>query len=326
MIETIYFGGGSPSLLNKDQLSHIIESIHSNYHVAKKPEITLEVNPDDVTSDKVHNWKDVSINRISLGIQSLHDDDLAFMNRAHSSADCMRSLELLLNGNAFEISADLIFGFDGLTTEKLQFNIQALASKEIHHMSCYAMTIEPKTVFSHRLHKGELKEMNDNIVGEQFTFVRDELLRQGFEHYEISNYCRDSKFAKHNTSYWKGRKYLGVGPSAHSFDGKKRYWNVANNAAYISKLQKNQGVTEEEVLTNVDRYNEYILTGLRTKWGVSMSKLKEFGSEKYQYFQQESAGYIEKQQLIIHGDKLTIHHDFWPVADRISSDLFFVNE
>lgn len=324
-LETIYFGGGSPSLLDQNQLYQILKTIQANFQISDQPEITLEVNPDDVTTEKVFAWNDVGINRISLGIQSLHDDDLVFMNRVHSSADCMQSLDLLLQDNLFEISADLIYGFEGLSTEKLLYNIEQLASKDIHHMSCYAMTIEPKTVFNHKLHKGELKEMNDHVVGDQFELVYNELSRHGFEHYEISNYCRNGKFAKHNTSYWKGQKYLGVGPSAHSFDGVKRYWNVANNAAYTSKLQKNMSVTEEELLTNKDRYNEYILTGLRTKWGVSIPKIKELGQETFQNFTQESATYFENGQLIIQDDIVTINHDYWPVADRISSDLFLVN-
>ncbi len=324
-IETIYFGGGSPSLLDKAQLAHIIRCIQSNYNISDQLEITLEVNPDDVTPQIVNDWLEIGINRISLGIQSLHDDDLSFMNRAHSSADCMHSLNLLLEHNAFELSVDLIFGFEGLTTEKLQFNIEQLASMNIQHMSCYAMTIEAKTVFNHRLQKGELKEMNDHLVGDQFKLVHNELSQRGFEHYEISNYCIEDKYAKHNTSYWKGRKYLGIGPSAHSFDGEKRYWNVSNNTAYISNMQNKISVTEEELLSDVDQYNEYLLTGLRTKWGVSTVKLKQFGADVFKHFLQEASDYLASGRLIIQDETVTIHQDFWPISDRICSDLFLVN-
>jgi len=324
-IETIYFGGGTPSILSKGQLVQIFDAIATNFHITDHPEITLEANPDDVTSKKLDTWKDVGITRISLGIQSLHDDDLVFMNRAHASRDCLHSLDLLLKDKTFEISVDLIFGYEGLTTEKLQHNLQYLTSKDIDHMSCYAMTIEPKTVFNHRLHKGDLKEMEDSIVSDQFKLVNDALSDHGFEHYEISNYCKNEKYAKHNTSYWQGRKYLGIGPSAHSFDGERRYWNVANNAAYIAAIQKKHGATEEETLSLVDKYNEYILTGLRTKWGLSVSRLKKIDPDIFKYFQQESVHYFEEKQLILTDDIVTIHHDFWPVADRICSDLFMLN-
>jgi len=323
-IHTIYFGGGTPSILTQDQLTKILTTVSEHYQLVPEPEITLEANPDDVNPSSISSWAESGINRISLGIQSLHEDDLTFMNRSHSSQDCIESLDRLLAANAFEISADLIYGFNGLTQEKLLHNLHRLAEKPIQHMSCYAMTIEAKTAFHHQLHKGTLQEMQDEEVGGQFNTIHSVLATFGFDHYEISNYCRDEKYATHNTNYWKGNQYLGIGPSAHSFDGSRRYWNASNNAAYINAIQQNHSITEEETLTTKDKYNEYILTGLRTKWGVNTTIIKRFGKSFIRGFQLESKNYLEGGQLLMEGESVVIADGYWTIADRISSDLFMI--
>ena len=323
-IQTIYFGGGTPSVLTQDQLTQILSAIAEHYQLASDPEITLEANPDDVNPMNIRAWVASGVNRISLGIQSLHEDDLIFMNRSHTAEDCLDSLDQLINAKSFELSVDLIYGFDGLTQEKLLYNIYSLAEKHIQHMSCYAMTIEAKTAFHHQVHKGTLKEMQDMQVGQQFNTIHSELAKLGFEHYEISNYCRDQKYATHNTNYWKGNHYLGIGPSAHSFNGTKRFWNASNNTSYITAIQQNLSLTEEETLTTKDKYNEYILTGLRTKWGVNLSEIEGFGQEYLSGFELEAKNYLDTGQLIMEGNSIVIADEYWPIADRISSDLFMI--
>ena len=323
-IRTIYFGGGTPSVLTQDQLAQILAAITEHYQLTSDLEITLEANPDDVNPSSIRAWAALGVNRISLGIQSLHEDDLVFMNRSHTAKDCLASLDQLINAKSFELSVDLIYGFVGLTQEKLLYNIHSLADKPIHHMSCYAKTIEAKTAFHHQVHKGTLKEMQDKLVGQQFNTIHSELSKLGFDHYEISNYCRDQKYATHNTNYWKGNHYLGIGPSAHSFNGTKRFWNDSNNAAYITAIQQNQSITEEETLTTKDKYNEYILTGLRTKWGVTFSEIERFGQAYLRGFELEAKNYLDTGQLTIKGERIVIADEYWPIADRISSDLFMI--
>ncbi len=325
IIETIYFGGGTPSLLSQNEIDQIIQSVYDFHSVIKEPEITLEANPDDLSEEVILDLSRSKVNRLSIGIQSFFERDLKLMNRAHNSDEAVKCLEIA--SRYFEnISIDLIYGIPGLSNEEWKKNIDKALSFGIPHISSYALTVEPKTALENFIKKGIVEEVNDEQAQEQFHILLDELNDAGFVHYELSNFGREGFFSKNNSAYWQGKSYLGIGPSAHSFDGESRGWNVRNNAKYIKAIQQSELPIERELLTKVDRYNEYIMTGLRTMWGVDLDKVKtDFGIKMYDYLLLHSEKHREGDLLYIEDSKLKTTQKGKFLSDGISSDLFKLN-
>ena len=324
-IETIYFGGGTPSILNTSDLEQIIEDIKVKFRVIDVAEITLEANPDDITLEKVKSWKAIGINRLSLGVQSFFDEELKWMNRAHDAENALKSIDEIIEAGISNFSVDLIFGSPVLTNENLKRNLDIIAQKNIPHLSCYALTVEPKTTLSHLIEKKKLAKINTDKQAEQFLIIVDYLSSHGYEQYEISNYAKPGMRSKHNSSYWQGKAYYGLGPSAHSFDGNnKRRWNIANNSLYIKSLSKNELNFEEEILTPTQQINEYIMTALRTTEGIDLNKVDaDFGKEIRIALLQKIEKYQNKKKLVINDASLILTREGKLFADGIAADLFF---
>lgn len=328
-IKTIYFGGGTPSILNLEELQRIFEVIYSNYTVIENAEITLEANPDDLTSEKILELSKLPINRLSIGIQSFFEDDLKFMNRAHTAEESKKCLKEALK--YFDnITIDLIYGVPNMSAEKWLENLKIAFEFGVPHISSYALTVEEKTALASFIKKGKVAPVDENLALEHFNLLVSETQKQGFVHYEISNFGKPAYFSKHNTSYWLGENYLGVGPSAHSFNGTERAWNVSNNAKYIKSLEANNLPITIEELSIENRYNEYIMTGLRTIWGVSFAKIEaDFGSDFLQTLIKNSEQFVKKGLLQIKKDTalgsvlLTTKKGKF-LADGIASDLFII--
>lgn len=325
LVETIYFGGGTPSLLTDEELQHIIDAVYDNYQVVENPEITLEANPDDLTNKRIKTLAKSPINRLSIGIQSFFEKDLKLMNRAHNAQEarnCLKEATKHFNN----ISIDLIYGIPNATNEQWLQNIEIALSYGAPHVSCYALTVEPKTALESFIKKGIVQDVDDDMAQEQFQLLVDRLESEGFVHYELSNFGKSNFFSKNNTAYWQGKTYLGIGPSAHSFNGKQRGWNVRNNTKYIKALQDNKLAIEWEILTTTDSYNEYVMTGLRTIWGVSLTKVEtEFGISYKKYLLQQAQRYIDQQLLYIQNDVLLVTSEGKFLTDGIASDLFKLN-
>ena len=325
IVETIYFGGGTPSMLSAKEISLLIAAVYKHHTVVASPEITLEANPDDLSEEKIIELSHTPINRLSIGVQSFFEKDLKLMNRAHSSSEAHTSLEIATR--YFEnISIDLIYGIPGLTHEEWQQNIQTALGFNVSHISSYALTVEPKTALEKLIKKGKIEKVDDVLAQEQFFILRDLLEKANFVHYELSNFGKENYFSKNNTAYWLGKSYLGIGPSAHSFDGKQRSWNVRNNTQYIKEIELNKLPIESEVLSVTDRYNEYVMTGLRTIWGVSLEKIKtDFGSKYVTYIQTESEKYIQQKLLYVEANTLKTTKEGAFLVDGIAAHLFLLN-
>lgn len=323
-IESIYFGGGTPSLISGQSLKSFLSTIRKLYNTADHCEITLEANPDDITIGKVNDWHALGINRLSLGIQSFHEDDLYFMNRAHTAHQAEEALTIILKSPFKRITADIIFGYQGLTDQKLKYNLHKVVTQPIDHLSCYALTVEDKTALHHQIKTGQVKPLSDGIIAHQFDLVKSVLRDNQFDHYEISNYARADEYAVHNTNYWKNKPYLGIGPSAHSYNGTTRQWNVTHNNQYIKAIESNSPYSQEEHLSSTDIYNEYIMTGLRTKWGVDLKHIQSFGQRYIDHFRQESRSLLESGQLLKSGETIHLDENAQAVCDSISSQLFLV--
>ena len=325
IVETIYFGGGTPSVLSNKEINFLIEEVYKNYKVSENPEITLEANPDDLSSERILELSKSPINRLSIGIQSFYEEDLKMMNRAHNSAEAIKCLEEATK--YFDnISLDLIYGIPGLTDEMWKQNIETALSFGVPHISSYALTVEPKTALRKLIDTGKIAEPQDEVASNHFMILVDILQKNGFIHYELSNFGKENYFSKNNSAYWLGKKYIGIGPSAHSYDGEKRGWNVANNSLYLKSIRENILPIETEVLSKSDRYNEYIMTGLRTIWGVSLERIeKEFGLDYLNYLQKQSEKFLKDDLVFIEDNilKPTIKGKF--LTDGIASDLFYLN-
>ncbi len=325
-VETIYFGGGTPSVLSVEEIEKLIATVYKNYRVVDAPEITLEANPDDLSEAKIIALSKSPINRLSIGIQSFFNADLQLMNRAHSAEEAKACL-LMATRYFKNISIDLIYGIPGMSTQQWKENIATALSFNIPHISSYALTVEPNTALASLIKKGEIDEVDDARAQEHFYMLTEILQAEKFIHYELSNFGKTSYFSQNNTAYWTGKKYLGIGPSAHSFDGKQRSWNVRNNAKYRQALQKNTLGIEREQLTKTDAYNEYIMTGLRTMWGISLEKIAvEFGDEYVVYLKKESQKYMQEHLLCLEDDVLRATEKGKFLSDGIASHLFKVNE
>lgn len=324
-VETIYFGGGTPSLLSNEELQLILGAVDTHYDVIVDPEITLEANPDDLSVTRIKALAQTPINRLSIGIQSFFDEDLKLMNRAHNSEEARKCLKEATKH--FEnITVDLIYGIPGMSKERWIQNIEEALSYNISHISSYALTVEPKTALASFIQKGIVDNVNDDEAQEHFHLLIDRLDEAGFIHYEISNFGKEGFFSKNNTAYWQGKSYLGIGPSAHSFDGHNRGWNIRNNTRYIKTINDGMLPMEIEHLSVTDKYNEYIMTGLRTIWGVSLNKVeKDFGKSYKDYVLLQAQPLINEHLLYIDDDKLLVTKKGKFLSDGIASDLFKLN-
>lgn len=325
IVETIYFGGGTPSILQIADLRFLINTVYQNYKVVENPEITVEANPDDLTENRIIEFSKNKVNRLSIGIQSFFEDDLQLMNRAHNAEEAMKCLETATQ--YFDnISIDLIYGIPEMSNEKWLQNIETALSFGVPHISSYALTVEPKTALHSFIQKGIIPQPDDEVAQEHFQILVDKLSENGFIHYELSNFGKENFFSKNNSSYWLGKKYIGIGPSAHSYDGKNRGWNVSNNSLYIKSIQENKLPIEIETLTKTDRYNEYIMTGLRTIWGVSLERVEqEFGKTYLDYLNRQAAKFIEDHLLFVDDNILRTTKKGKFLSDGIASDLFLLN-
>ena len=324
-IETIYFGGGTPSVLSVDEIQLLIDTIYKNHTVVENPEITLEANPDDLSQEKIIELSKSPINRLSIGVQSFFEKDLKLMNRAHNSKEAKECLALAKQ--YFDnISIDLIYGIPDCSNQEWEENIQTTLSFGIPHISSYALTVEPKTALASFIRKGIIKNVDDEKAQEQFHILISILEKENFVHYETSNFGKKGFLSKNNTAYWLGKPYLGIGPSAHSFNGKQRSWNVRSNTKYIKSIQNNVLPIERETLTKTDGYNEYIMTGLRTVWGVSFAKISTNFGEKYlNYLKTQSEKYIQQELLYLENGILKTTPKGKFLSDGIASDLFILN-
>ena len=327
MISTIYFGGGTPSLLSKIELMDIFDTLNQHFMIHPEAEITLEANPDDLTELKINELKDTPINRLSIGIQSFYDEDLKLMNRAHSSDEALKAVKLALSNGFENITIDLIYGIPTLTHHNWRNNLQIAFALNIKHISAYCLTVEPKTVLAQQVKIGSVKNVDEQHSSEQFEIMLDAMHSNDFVQYEISNFCKDGAYSKHNSSYWLKEKYLGLGPSAHSFNGSSRQWNISNNALYIQSLDKGELNFEKEELTINQCYNEYILTSLRTIWGIDLDYLERaFGIGYLSFFIEEVQQYIQSGHVLNEEKKIYLSDKGKLIADKISSDLFKTNE
>jgi oxygen-independent coproporphyrinogen-3 oxidase len=324
-VETIYFGGGTPSLLNREELQSILDKVYELFPVIENPEITLEANPDDLTEEKLKELEALPINRLSIGIQSFRKEDLEMMNRAHNLEQALNCFPAARSHGFDNISIDLIYGIPGLTNAEWKANLEQAFALNPDHISSYCLTIEPGTAFAHFVKKGKLNPVDEETAASQFDIMVKAMKENGFDHYEVSNFGKPGFYSKHNTSYWLGKHYLGVGPSAHSFDAKSRSWNVANNSRYIKALEKNELPIETEELALQTQYNEYIMTSLRTIWGVSVEKIREefkvdfeakFETELKRF---ENEGWIEKE-----GDTWKVTEEGMLMADGIAAEFFII--
>lgn len=322
-IESIYFGGGTPSILSAKELNEILDTIYKHFEVAPSVEITLEANPDDLTKEKVRELSNSPINRFSIGVQSFYEEDLRWMNRAHNAQEAESAIKRAQDSGFENITADLIYGYPLLTDLKWKSNIQQMIDLQIPHISAYSMTIEPQTALASFIRKGIQTPMNEGQSADQFLMLMNMVTENGFEQYEISNYARNGHYSKHNTNYWKGVPYLGIGPSAHSFNGLSRQWNIANNNKYITSLLANEIPAEQEVLTDADKFNEYIMTSLRTKWGMDLDYLKgNFPSEFIEEMSSSLEKNISKGKIKQEESIYTLTTEGKLLADQIASELF----
>ena len=324
-IETIYFGGGTPSILAVEEINTLIDTVYQQYTVVHQPEITLEANPDDLDSATIQRLAQSKVNRLSIGIQSFGEEDLKMMNRAHNAQEAISCLQEVVK--YFDnISIDLIYGIPNLSNERWIDNIQRILDLGISHISCYALTVEERTALNKLIQKGVIPSPKEEVAHAHFMLLIEKLRANGYIHYELSNFAKPGYYSKNNSAYWLGKKYLGIGPSAHSFDGRYRSWNISNNPLYIKAIEAGELPSEIEELSVVDRYNEYVMTGLRTIWGVDLTRVSnEFGAEFYNYLIQESAsfivdGFMQKQENI-----LTITDKGKFLSDGIASDLFWLD-
>jgi oxygen-independent coproporphyrinogen-3 oxidase len=334
-VETIYFGGGTPSLLSIEDLRLLISEVYNNYEVSENPEITLEANPDDLldvslsavedlAETKLLAFKNIGINRLSIGIQSFFEEDLKLMNRAHNASE---ALECIKEAKKYfeNISIDLIYGIPGMSDEGWKENLEIALKLEVPHLSCYALTVEPKTALKKFIEKGIVPPVDEDVAKQHYEILLSETEKAGLENYEFSNFGKPGFHSRNNTAYWEGKPYLGIGPSAHSYNGKSRSWNVANNTKYIKSIEEGILPSETEILSKKDKYNEYIMTGLRTKKGVSLKKVEnDFGKNYLEYMLKQAENPIKNNLLILENDTLKISKKGKFLSDGIAADLFWI--
>ena len=322
-VETIYFGGGTPSLLQPEILNAILDALHQKFDIVANAEITLEANPDDISAQLLASWKSMGINRLSIGVQSFFEEDLKWMNRAHTAEQSVNSILLAQQAGFNNLTIDLIYGSPGLSDEKWQQNVKRAIDFKIPHLSCYALTVEPKTALHSLIAKNKMQDTDPEQQARQFMQLMSWLEDAGYEHYEISNFSIPGKRSRHNTSYWLGKPYYGFGPSAHSFNGADtRSWNIANNALYVQSLSENIIPAEKECLTKVQRLNEYIMTSLRTCEGTDLGYIQNIFGEQYVQRIRSSAQPYFNEKMIIENNALKLTQSGKLFADGIAADLF----
>lgn len=322
-VDTIYWGGGTPSLLEIQDIQQILQLLQTHYSISPQAEITLETNPDDITPEKLAAWREAGINRLSIGIQSFEEQDLQWMNRAHTAAQSIRSIEQAKEAGFTNITIDLIYGTPGLTDEHWEKNIETALALQIPHLSCYALTVEPKTALAEMIRKQTIQDVDTEQQARQFAILTEKTAEAGMEQYEISNFAQPGFRSRHNSSYWQGKTYLGLGPSAHSFNGVSRQWNIANNSLYLAGIEKGKLPFEQEILTETQQLNEYIMTGLRTIEGISLEKVTAvWGSDKAAAIQKAAEKYIVQGKVRFSGDALQLEEAGKFFADGIAADLF----
>lgn len=325
-IDTIYFGGGTPSLLSGDEISLLINNITGLHSVASDAEITLEANPDDLDKAKIQALRQTPINRFSIGIQSFFNEDLQWMNRVHCAEEAESAVKRAQDMGFENITVDLIYGYPLLTDEKWKFNTNKVFELDVPHVSAYSITVEPRTALASFITQKKQPAMNDEQSAAQFIFLMDVMQAKGFEQYEISNFCKPGSYSRHNSNYWKGVKYLGIGPSAHSYNGETRQWNIANNTKYMQGLGIGKVPAETEVLSEFDKLNEYIMTSLRTSWGLDPDKLNNIVPSAADHLQKAANEFFDKGWLTEQNKIIRLTQTGKLYADHIASELFFSKE
>ncbi|MFV0228355.1 radical SAM family heme chaperone HemW [Empedobacter falsenii] len=325
-LETIYFGGGTPSILSEIELESIFETIFKNYSTQNLKEVTLEANPDDLNQEKLKFLKSTPINRLSIGVQSFFEEDLQLMNRAHNTQEAERSIKLVQDFGFDNITIDLIYGSSTTTNDMWMKNLQQAINLNVPHISSYALTVEEKTILDHQIKKGITKPVDEDRQNEQFQLLVDTLTSNNFIQYEISNFGKENYFSLHNSNYWKGIHYMGIGPSAHSYNGKSRAWNIANNTKYIQAINQNNLPQEIEVLNEAERFNEMIMIGLRTIYGIDVDRINsEFSQPILDLFYQEINQLIKENLIIKQENKIILKPESKFFADGIASRLFYID-
>jgi len=322
-VETIYFGGGTPSFVPAEAIDRIIKTIYQHYPVEKITELTLEANPDDINETQLLAWKAAGVTRLSIGVQSFYENDLKWMNRAHNAHEAETSIQLAI-ANDFEVSIDLIFGLPESKEEQWRFNLIKANALGVHHLSCYGLTLEENTAWKKLIDKGKYAPANEQLTAHHFEWTMEFLSRYGWQHYEISNYCQPGYMAKHNTSYWQQKRYLGFGPSAHSFNGSERQWNVSDNAAYTQAIKQGHLPAEKEVLTEENKINEYIMTGMRTQWGINLNTLSEMGGRNAA-FNEQLEKHLNNKMVEQNDQVIRLTNKGKVYADAIAADFFVSN-
>ncbi len=322
-VETIYFGGGTPSLLEAGELQSILSALYQQFNVQPGAELTLEANPDDITQEQLDAWRHSGINRLSIGIQSFFEADLRWMNRAHNAQQAKSSIKMSQDAGFSNLTIDLIYGTPTLTDENWDYNISEAVHAGVPHLSCYALTVEQGTALEHMIRKNKIANTDSETQARQFTHLIRRMQQEGYEHYEISNFAKPGMRSRHNSSYWSGEYYLGIGPSAHSYNGKSRQWNVANNALYIKALLRNELPFEKEELTHRQRINEYIMTSLRTMEGLDLEFVsKNFGQDVAERLLQSGSKYMHSGKLLQRDNRFQLTNEGKLFADGIAADLF----
>ncbi|MFB1013152.1 MAG: radical SAM family heme chaperone HemW [Bacteroidia bacterium] len=322
-VKTIYFGGGTPSVLSAGNISEILKEVYAQYNVNDNAEITFECNPDDLSKEYLKGLKECGVNRLSIGIQSLNDESLTWMNRSHNVTQALQAVDSAAALGFRDMTIDLIYGIPMLTEDEWRQTLKRALAMPINHLSAYSLTLEENTPYNKLVQQKKYKKPNDDDASRHFEILLEEIKLAGWEHYEVSNFCKAGNYSKHNTAYWQNVKYLGIGPSAHSFDGKSRHWNVRSNKEYIEKIQAGESVSESEELSTKDIVNETLLTGLRTKWGVNLAEVKE----QYEYDvaatnQTQIMEWQQKDWLEMKDGVLRLRADGFLFADYIASELF----
>jgi oxygen-independent coproporphyrinogen III oxidase len=322
-VQTIYFGGGTPSLLTGTDCIQIMETLHSNFNIDHNAEITLEANPDDISHEKLKAWKNAGINRLSIGVQTFFEEELQWMNRAHNAGHAKQCIEWSLENGFHNLSVDLIYGSPLLSDEMWEENVNTVINYNIQHVSCYALTVEEKTPLHKEIKNLRTKNTDDEKQARQFLLLMKWLKAAGYEHYEVSNFAKPGCRSRHNSSYWKGLPYLGLGPSAHSYKDGERRWNISNNNIYIRSMADEKPEREKEILSKKDRINELIMISLRTKEGLDFARVEnEFGSEEKQRIVKGIEKYFEQNLLIVENEKAFLTEEGMLSADGIASGLF----
>jgi oxygen-independent coproporphyrinogen-3 oxidase len=327
VLESIYFGGGTPSVLTEKEIAKLLDKVKTSFLVSENVEVTFECNPDDLSLEYLKDLKDAGINRLSIGIQSFNDEHLKWMNRSHSNDQSTIAIQNAAEVGFTDITIDLIYGLAQLSIEEWEQTIDNALALPINHLSAYSLTLEENTPYNKLVNQKKYEKPNDDLASEHFALLINKIEAKGWNHYEVSNFCKDENYSRHNTSYWQNIKYLGIGPSAHSFDGVNRYWNVNNNTQYLELISSKGNAYEMEELSKRDRLNETILTGLRTKWGINLAQIKDdFGYDIKILFADDLKQWLAQSWVEEWDDRLKLNAEGFLFADYIASELFLLKE